>query len=76
MSEENNHIEQFFKKHLEVEQASFMEEDWAKMEAKLDAVGLKSTSMAWLGLGGVGFIVARQTCPNGNCKYKLIRRIV
>ncbi|MEQ8471566.1 MAG: hypothetical protein RIC35_10285 [Marinoscillum sp.] len=40
MSEENNHIEQFFKKHLDVEQSSFLEEDWAQMEAKLDDAGI------------------------------------
>ena len=51
MSEENNHIEQFFKKHLEVEQASFMEEDWAKMEAKLDAAGLGASGTNGGGIG-------------------------
>ncbi|MBR08388.1 MAG: hypothetical protein CMP48_12020 [Rickettsiales bacterium] len=51
MSEENNHIEQFFKKHLEVEQASFMEEDWAKMEAKLDAAGLGASGTKSGGIG-------------------------
>lgn len=40
MSEENNHIEDFFRKHLDVEQDTYLEEDWAKMEAKLDAAGL------------------------------------
>jgi|GEM_PF-3201432 len=40
MSEEKNHIEDFFKKHLSVEQDSFLEDDWAKMEEKLDTAGL------------------------------------
>lgn len=40
MSEENNHIEDFFRKHLDVEQDSFLEDDWAKMESKLTAAGI------------------------------------
>lgn len=51
MSEENNHIEQFFKKHLEVEQTSFMEEDWLKMEAKLDAAGASAPNSIKRGIG-------------------------
>ena len=51
MSEENNHIEQFLKKHLEVEQTSFMEEDWTKMEALLDAEGLGASTTDDGGIG-------------------------
>ncbi len=38
--EKDNNIEQFFKKHLEVENDSFMEGDWALMEKKLDVAGM------------------------------------
>lgn len=35
-----DHIEDFFKRHLDVETNSFIEEDWVKMEEKLNAAGV------------------------------------
>lgn len=53
---DDKNIEQFFRKHLDVEQPSFIEDDWAKMEAKLDAAGIATVAanqgIGWL-KGGV-----------------------
>ncbi|MBL3655827.1 hypothetical protein [Fulvivirga sediminis] len=51
MSDENNHIEQFFKKHLDVEHSSFIEEDWAKMEKMLDEQDLAAGVPPRSGMG-------------------------
>ncbi|MEP4535212.1 MAG: hypothetical protein ABJ004_19095 [Cyclobacteriaceae bacterium] len=40
MSEENKRIENFFRKHLDVEHSSNVEQDWMLMEQKLNAAGL------------------------------------
>lgn len=40
MSEENKHIENLFRKHLDVERSSNVDQDWKLMEQKLNAAGL------------------------------------
>lgn len=51
MSDDQNHIERYFKKHLDVEQSPFMEEDWAKMEAKLNSSPLAIPTASNHGVG-------------------------
>ncbi len=55
MKEDQDHIEHFFKKHLEVEQSSFVEDDWAQMAAKLDQAGLGTSG----GSGNAGVSIRK-----------------